>query len=102
MLEIRLNCEYCEKNLPANSSEAYICSYECTFCRDCVEQVLHNVCPNCGGGFSTRPIRPQKAYRAGVSLEHQKASEQRITRKYSKEDIQSLVKKVRHIPPENR
>ncbi len=59
MLEIRLNCENCDKFLPNESSEAMICTYECTFCRDCVEQVLMNVCPNCGGGFEKRPTRPK-------------------------------------------
>ncbi len=59
MLEIRPNCEHCGKFLQANSELAMICSYECTFCTDCVENVLHNVCPNCGGGFERRPVRPQ-------------------------------------------
>lgn len=59
MLEIRPNCEHCAKVLEANSESAMICSYECTFCIDCVENVLHNVCPNCGGGFEKRPVRPK-------------------------------------------
>ncbi|MGB1206645.1 MAG: DUF1272 domain-containing protein [Chitinophagales bacterium] len=59
MLEIRLNCENCDKSLPNESSEAMICAYECTFCKDCVEQILMNVCPNCGGGFEKRPTRPK-------------------------------------------
>ena len=50
-LQLRPNCEYCDKDLPPTSTEARICSYECTFCADCVESKLHNVCPNCGGGF---------------------------------------------------
>jgi uncharacterized protein len=48
-LQLRPNCEYCDKDLPPNSTEARICSYECTFCADCVEKKLQNVCPNCGG-----------------------------------------------------
>lgn len=60
MLEIRPVCEHCGKNLPANSTEAMICSFECTFCKDCVDTVLYNVCPNCGGGFGMRPVRPQE------------------------------------------
>ena len=60
MLEIRLNCENCEIALPNESNEAMICTYECTFCEDCVENKLKNVCPNCGGGFEKRPIRPKK------------------------------------------
>ena len=59
MLEIRLNCENCDKSLPNHSSEAMICTYECTYCKDCVENVLKNVCPNCGGGFEKRPTRPK-------------------------------------------
>jgi hypothetical protein len=60
MLEIRQNCENCEKNLPNDSNEAMICSYECTFCVECVENILENVCPNCGGGFEKRPTRPNE------------------------------------------
>ncbi|HYC41710.1 MAG TPA: DUF1272 domain-containing protein [Noviherbaspirillum sp.] len=58
MLELRPGCEHCNKPLPPESTEAMICSFECTFCRDCAESVLGNVCPNCGGGFAPRPIRP--------------------------------------------
>lgn len=58
MLEIRPACENCDKSLPNDSNEAMICSYECTFCEDCVQNVLENVCPNCGGGFEKRPTRP--------------------------------------------
>lgn len=59
MLEIRTSCENCNKELPNDSSEAMICTYECTFCKDCVDNILFNVCPNCGGGFEKRPIRPK-------------------------------------------
>jgi hypothetical protein len=58
MLEIRQCCENCGKDLPNDSAEAMICSYECTFCIDCVENIIENVCPNCGGGFEKRPSRP--------------------------------------------
>jgi hypothetical protein len=60
MLEIRTNCENCNKNLPNDSHSAMICSYECTFCKNCVDGVLFNVCPNCGGGFEKRPTRPKE------------------------------------------
>lgn len=59
MLEIRLNCENCDTPLPNDSDKAMICTYECTFCEDCVNEVLMNVCPNCGGGFEKRPTRPK-------------------------------------------
>ena len=58
MLELRPSCEHCAKALPPAALEARICSYECTFCAACVDQVLGNVCPNCGGGFTPRPVRP--------------------------------------------
>lgn len=60
MLEIRLSCENCDKPLPNNSSKAMICTYECTFCSECVENILMNICPNCGGGFEKRPTRPHQ------------------------------------------
>lgn len=59
MLEIRLSCENCDKALPNESEEAMICTFECTYCKDCVESTLMNVCPNCGGGFEKRPTRPK-------------------------------------------
>ena len=60
MLELRPNCECCDKDLPPESASAFICSFECTFCRDCVEGPLNRRCPNCGGGFVPRPIRPAR------------------------------------------
>lgn len=59
MLEIRPTCENCNKSLPFDSQEAMICTFECTFCFECVETILKHVCPNCGGGFEKRPIRPE-------------------------------------------
>jgi hypothetical protein len=58
MLELRPNCECCNKDLPPDSPEARICTYECTFCADCAETRLHGICPNCQGNFAPRPIRP--------------------------------------------
>lgn len=58
MLELRPNCECCNTDLPADSPAAMICSFECTFCRDCGENILKGICPNCGGGLVARPIRP--------------------------------------------
>jgi hypothetical protein len=58
MLELRPNCECCNKDLPPDSAEARICSFECTFCVACVEGVLHGACPNCGGELVKRPQRP--------------------------------------------
>jgi len=60
MLEIKPICENCGKKLPNESKEAMICTFECTFCKECVENILFNVCPNCSGGFEKRPTRPVK------------------------------------------
>jgi hypothetical protein len=58
MLALRPNCECCNTDLPPESAEAMICSFECTFCRDCAEMKLKGRCPNCGGNLVPRPIRP--------------------------------------------
>ena len=60
MLDLRPNCECCDRDLPPESLEARICTYECTFCADCVETRLLGICPNCGGELVRRPIRPAK------------------------------------------
>lgn len=60
MLEIRPNCEHCNKDLPNISSEAMICSFECTYCKTCALEIFENVCPTCAGNFVERPIRPSK------------------------------------------
>lgn len=59
MLELRPNCECCDRDLPPDSGEALICTFECTFCRDCAERRLPGGhCPNCGGELVRRPVRP--------------------------------------------
>jgi hypothetical protein len=58
MLELRPGCECCDRDLPPDSAEARVCSFECTFCRACAETVLHGRCPNCGGELMPRPRRP--------------------------------------------
>lgn len=58
MLDLRPNCECCDKDLPPDSSEAVICTFECTFCSSCAETVLHGTCPNCAGNLVARPVRP--------------------------------------------
>ncbi len=79
MLELRPTCENCNQALPPDSLEARICSFECTFCAACATSVLRNVCPNCGGGFAPRPIRPARnwkgdnylgKYPAGTQVKH--------------------------------
>lgn len=58
MLELRPNCECCDRDLPPDSLAAMICSFECTFCADCADTRLAGRCPNCGGELLRRPIRP--------------------------------------------
>ena len=60
MLDIRPTCENCNKELPYDSKKAMICTFECTYCCDCVENILKEICPNCGGRFTQRPIRPME------------------------------------------
>jgi uncharacterized protein len=101
-LQLRPNCEYCDKDLPPRAADARICSYECTFCADCVDTKLHNVCPNCGGGFVPRPIRPVTEWRPGVSCAKQPPSAQRVHLKYGREDVAALAEHVRGIEPVER
>lgn len=58
MLIIKPNCECCDIDLPPDSLEARICTFECTFCATCADDPLKGVCPNCGGNLVVRPIRP--------------------------------------------
>ncbi len=102
MLELRPNCEMCDKDLPPDATDARICSYECTFCAACVDGVLENVCPNCSGGFVSRPIRPKLDRRIGIGLAHQPASTRRRSLKHSLEDIARLTATTKDIPPQER
>lgn len=102
MLEIRPNCEYCDKDLPAECEEARICSYECTFCKTCAEEVLHNVCPNCGGGFARRPIRPAKAWRDGICRSQQPPSTTRKHLAKDRAEVAAFVDRVKATPPAER
>ncbi|MEO0406753.1 MAG: DUF1272 domain-containing protein, partial [Cyanobacteria bacterium P01_A01_bin.135] len=72
MLELRPNCECCGRNLPPDTNEALICTFECTFCKACAEGALAFTCPNCGGNLVTRPIRPR------ALLEKYPASSKRV------------------------
>jgi hypothetical protein len=58
MLEIKPNCECCDRDLPVDFQEAMICTFECTFCSECIETKLDFICPNGGGNFVARPVRP--------------------------------------------
>lgn len=101
-LELRPNCEYCDCDLPPASPDARICTYECTFCADCVATHLENVCPNCGGGFEKRPVRPATEWRPGLSLAKRPASVKRVHLSYSRDDIVAHSERLKRIPPETR
>lgn len=75
MLELRPNCECCDKDLPPDAPDAMICTYECTWCAECADKVLNGVCPNCSGNLAPRPVRP-----ASMLARHP-ASHVRILRK---------------------
>jgi uncharacterized protein len=101
-LELRPNCECCDRDQPPGSTVARICTYECTFCADCVERVLRNVCPNCGGGFECRPIRPVTEWRPGLSLEKRPASTRRVHLSFTLEEIAEHSARIERIAPEMR
>lgn len=96
MLEIRPNCENCDAPLPPNSEEARICAFECTFCQTCVEKILQNVCPNCGGGFEKRPILRSKY------LEKYPPSTKKILKPVDMDEFQKMRVKLKDIPPAER
>jgi hypothetical protein len=101
-LELRPNCECCDKDLPPQAADARICSFECTFCAACVEVVLANVCPNCGGGFQPRPIRPSREWRPGLSTARRPPSDKRRSLSYGKDEIAAFSARVRLTPPAQR
>jgi len=101
-LALRPNCEWCDKDLPPESTDARICSYECTFCADCVERQLRNVCPNCGGGFVPRPIRPRTEWRPGLSVAQRAPSDKRVHLSYDKDEIAAFSARIAGIAPEAR
>ena len=102
MLELRPNCEACDRDLPPDSPDARICTYECTFCADCVATLLHDVCPNCGGGFERRPVRPVTQRRPGTSLVHDPASTERRHLRWEREEVARFAAELRDVPPAAR
>lgn len=95
-MEIRTSCENCDKPLPNASSEAMICTYDCTFCKTCVETLLHNVCPNCGGGFTSRPTRPKEG------LERNPPRADKLHKPVDWEKYQKKLDKYKGIDPRDR
>ena len=102
MLELRPTCENCNKALPPDSLEARICTYECTFCAACVDSVLENVCPNCGGGFVPRPIRPSTNWKDGNFLGNDLASAKVRHKPVDPQAQARFSAAIRTIPPHKR
>ncbi|WP_442782017.1 DUF1272 domain-containing protein [Collimonas fungivorans] len=102
MLELRPSCEHCNKALPPASMEARICSYECTFCVACADGILENVCPNCGGGFVPRPVRPARNLKGDNFLGKDPAGAKVKHRPVDHEAHAAFAAKIRSIPPEER
>ena len=96
MLEIKPVCENCGKSLPNNSDEAMICTFECTFCTDCVENVLFNVCPNCGGGFEKRPTRPSNL------LDKYPVGETEYINPLNRDKLDGMLRRYYEIDPRKR
>ncbi len=102
MLELRPTCENCNQALPPDSLLARICSYECTFCAPCVDQVLGNVCPNCGGGFTPRPVRPAQNWKGDNYLAKDPAGTVVKHRPVDAAAHARFAVRIRTIPPEKR
>lgn len=96
MLEIRPNCEHCNKDLPNTSTEAMICSFECTYCKTCALEIFENVCPSCSGNFVERPIRPLKM------IEKYPASSNRIFKPKELTKTKINSEKFKDVKPERR
>jgi hypothetical protein len=96
MLALRPSCECCGKALAPDALDAMICSFECTFCEACVLSRLANVCPNCGGGFQRRPIRPK------AMLEHRPASTDVHPAGVNEQQHRAFVDRYRAIAPSER
>ncbi|MBN3764162.1 DUF1272 domain-containing protein [Burkholderia sp. Ac-20365] len=96
MLELRPSCEGCGKALPPNASDAMICSYECTFCEVCALTALRNVCPNCGGNFQHRPVRP------AAMREKHPASSERHPVGVDEVSHSAFFARYRDVPPSER
>lgn len=96
MLEIRPNCEHCNKDLPNLSSEAMICSFECTYCKTCALEIFNNVCPSCSGNFVARPIRPSKM------IIKYPVSEKRVFKPKDLEKAKLNTEKYKEIHPSKR
>ena len=104
MLALRPNYENCNIDLPAQSAEARIRSYECTYCTACADNLRKGVCPNCGGNLGQRLILPIKAHRdeLNLGLTNHPASTKRRQTSWQSEEITAFVQRLKDIPPDKR
>jgi uncharacterized protein len=102
MLELRPSCEHCNKSLPPEAADARICSFECTFCIACVDEVLGNVCPNCGGGFEKRPVRPAQNWKNNNYLGSMPARTAVKHRPVDEAAHATFAAGIRDVAPEDR
>lgn len=102
MLELRPSCEHCQKALPPASEEAMICSFECTFCKECVAQLLENACPNCGGGFVPRPIRPAQNHKGDNYLGKYPAGTRVVHKQVDQANQRALLERIGGLKPHER
>ncbi|MBA2611064.1 MAG: DUF1272 domain-containing protein [Bacteroidetes bacterium] len=101
MLDIRPSCEHCDKALPNDSNEAMICTFECTFCADCVNTILQNVCPNCGGGFEKRPTRPSNCLTTNCVTNYPVSTEKKF-KPVNMEKFKFVLDTFKSISPNKR
>src|SRR3954454_6932811 len=101
-LELRPNCENCDVDLVPAASNAMICSFECTFCSDCVADVLDNVCPNCGGGVQARAVRPSTDWKNGNCLENHPAATARRHRPIDVDAHRVFAANIAFVVPSER
>lgn len=102
MLQLRPNCEHCNKPLPPDAKDALICSFECTFCRECVDSILGNACPNCGGNFERRPIRPSQDWVRGNCLANHPASTEPVHKPVDEVQHRELLVRLDGAPAYRR
>ena len=99
MLKLKPSCEHCDKDLPANARDAMICSFECTFCSECVHTHFENVCPNCGGGFQPRPVRPSQPHKGKAHLGANPASTERVHNPKDLEAVREFNNDLKKVDP---
>ena len=99
MLQLRPGCEHCDKDLPPDARDAMICSFECTFCSACAQELFENVSPNCGGGFQFRPVRPSQPHRPPWYLGEHPARKDRVHSPKDLGETKELQQRLKEVDP---